>query len=321
MKLLIQIFLLLSLFTSYLTALEVEYDKNYLKKLNTAIHEQLRPTKRPTIFSLIKSDEKLPVRSFEKKKLHTLLSECEQYVPSDNKDDGVYLNCSIKKLAENNQWTVTEVIYNASGSDNGWGVLLVENKQEDQWFSFYNIPVGGQKVQLHTPKSLELVGDVLRGAFCTECDTGGGAYKSFEIDLSSFWVNPSHEYRFGNYCIKSLYKGAIAPLVTSHSEEASMFQSRIRSRMQEGVNFAGHYVVTEIGCGTGCQTHIIVDAKTGKVVDSRYSRAGAEYTANSRLFIVNSDPYCLTEQEICEQQYLIMKKGKLHKVNENDKCY
>lgn len=31
--------------------------------------------------------------------------------------------------------------------------------------------------------------------------------------------------------------------------------------MQDGVNYAGHHMVTEAGCGTECQEIIITDAK------------------------------------------------------------
>lgn len=176
--------------------LEKKYHYQEGHKKLKAIQEQLRPSKEPTIFSSIKSDKKLSVRPFEVKKLRTLLNEFKQYITSENENNETYFNCSMKKLAENAQWSVVEVIYSASGSNSGWGVLLVKNRQENQWFSFYNIPVGGSKIPLHTPQCLELVGDGLRGSFCTECDTGWGGYKSFEIDLKSFNVIPTHDFRF-----------------------------------------------------------------------------------------------------------------------------
>jgi hypothetical protein len=46
---------------------------------------------------------------------------------------------------------------------------------------------------------------------------------------------------------------------------ARMFRTRIREQLQEeGINFAGHYTIAVMGCGTGCSTAAIVDARNGK---------------------------------------------------------
>lgn len=43
-----------------------------------------------------------------------------------------------------------------------------------------------------------------------------------------------------------------------------MFRTRIREQLQEeGINFAGHYTIAVMGCGTGCSTVAIVDARNG----------------------------------------------------------
>lgn len=52
------------------------------------------------------------------------------------------------------------------------------------------------------------------------------------------------------------------------------FRTRIRDGMREGPNFAGHYSVVEIGCGTGCLFAIVGDNNTGK--PANFPRGGED---------------------------------------------
>ncbi|MCA1565521.1 MAG: hypothetical protein LC803_07770 [Acidobacteria bacterium] len=70
--------------------------------------------------------------------------------------------------------------------------------------------------------------------------------------------------RFGDYPVKEIYGGRVAPVVLD-SKRARMFRSRLREDSRQGVNFAGHYAVVFWGCGTGCAQVAVVDARTGKV--------------------------------------------------------
>jgi hypothetical protein len=70
--------------------------------------------------------------------------------------------------------------------------------------------------------------------------------------------------RFGDYPVKEVYRGRIAPVVLD-TKRARMFRSRLREDSRAGVNFAGHYTVVFWGCGTGCAQVAVVDAKTGRV--------------------------------------------------------
>ena len=45
-----------------------------------------------------------------------------------------------------------------------------------------------------------------------------------------------------------------------------MFRTRIRAAYRTGPNFAGHYAVSEVGCGTFCSFLIVVDVATGRTV-------------------------------------------------------
>jgi hypothetical protein len=50
------------------------------------------------------------------------------------------------------------------------------------------------------------------------------------------------------------------------TKEARAYRTRLSNAARQAPNFAGHYVVTEWGCGTGCLTGAILDVKTGKAV-------------------------------------------------------
>lgn len=94
-----------------------------------------------------------------------------------------------------------------------------------------------------------------------------------------------------------VYAGKPAPLNLSSHRFARMFRTKIREQLQEeGINFAGHYTIAVMGCGTGCSTTAIVDARNGRayfpsVLDGWSVAPGAYQFAEDedvRTFRVNS---------------------------------
>lgn len=70
--------------------------------------------------------------------------------------------------------------------------------------------------------------------------------------------------RFESYSA-DVYAGKPAPLNLRSHRLARMFRTRIREQLQEeGINFAGHHTIAVMGCGTGCSTTAIVDARNGR---------------------------------------------------------
>jgi hypothetical protein len=62
-----------------------------------------------------------------------------------------------------------------------------------------------------------------------------------------------------------VWAGKPAPLNLRSHRLARMFRTRIREQLrEEGINFAGHYTVAVMGCGTGCSITAIVDARNGR---------------------------------------------------------
>jgi hypothetical protein len=95
-----------------------------------------------------------------------------------------------------------------------------------------------------------------------------------------------------------------------HSPGASSFRTRLREALRDGVNFAGHYIVAGWGCGTGCISGAIIDARTGRVYfpevlaalaagttdDGGSVEEPVRYKKNSRLFIISGIPGSPTER-------------------------
>ncbi len=76
--------------------------------------------------------------------------------------------------------------------------------------------------------------------------------------------NSRAEPRFGSYPAR-VYRGRVAPVNLRSARGARTFRTRLREGAKEGVNFAGHFSLVGWGCGTGCQSVAIIDAKNGAV--------------------------------------------------------
>lgn len=85
-----------------------------------------------------------------------------------------------------------------------------------------------------------------------------------------------------------------------HSYGAGTFRTRLNEGLREGINFAGHYIVVGWGCGTGCISGAIIDARNGRVYfpnafhdigvwydDNSYTAEPVKFRKNSRLFVIS----------------------------------
>lgn len=111
------------------------------------------------------------------------------------------------------------------------------------------------------------------------------------------------------------YLNSPAPVRFIGTNLDTAYQSMIRKSVARGVNFAGQYVVVERGCGVSCQSHAIIDAKTGKILSTGLeSSYGAEFRKNSTLLIINpkKDTWDGLKKSItAETAYYTIKKGKI----------
>jgi hypothetical protein len=69
---------------------------------------------------------------------------------------------------------------------------------------------------------------------------------------------------FADYPAADRFDGKPAPLKIV-TPQARKYRTMLRDSAKDGVNFAGHYIVGQWGCGGGCVQFAIIDAKTGDV--------------------------------------------------------
>ncbi|MBK7391953.1 MAG: hypothetical protein IPI64_01480 [Chloracidobacterium sp.] len=70
--------------------------------------------------------------------------------------------------------------------------------------------------------------------------------------------------KFSQYAAKVEKTKSVTVNLKSH-KDASMFRTNLRNAAKEGVNFAGHFILTGWGCGTNCSQWAVIDARNGKV--------------------------------------------------------
>lgn len=77
--------------------------------------------------------------------------------------------------------------------------------------------------------------------------------------------------RFEDYPAAEIFKGSpAAPKLRRPGDR--LFRTKIREGAAKGPNFAGHFTIADWGCGAGCVSIAIVDAKNGTIY-------GAPFTA------------------------------------------
>ncbi|MDR3445370.1 MULTISPECIES: hypothetical protein [unclassified Dyella] len=71
--------------------------------------------------------------------------------------------------------------------------------------------------------------------------------------------------RFDNFRVQNVYQGQVAaPMLRSAQDKR--YRTMIRdAAASEKVNFAGHYVLSAVGCGGGCLQIFALDARNGEV--------------------------------------------------------
>jgi hypothetical protein len=78
-----------------------------------------------------------------------------------------------------------------------------------------------------------------------------------------------------------------APLDFKSNPSAKMFKTIISNEYEKGANFAGHYSFVLWGCGSPCQSSLLVDHKTGKIYDGVSASLGYSFRKSSQLIITN----------------------------------
>lgn len=83
------------------------------------------------------------------------------------------------------------------------------------------------------------------------------------------------------------WSGQIDRDVLSNPEFFNENKAIIENAARKNPNFAGHYRIAEWGCGTECQTGVIIDLLSGKMYILSTSEWGRLYKTGSKLLIEN----------------------------------
>lgn len=101
--------------------------------------------------------------------------------------------------------------------------------------------------------------------------------------ILGFDVAFAESYSFDQFRASSALKGKTRlPEFNGRDKKYKNYRTRIRNGLNEGPNFAGHYSVVQIGCGTGCSFAFIADNQTGQVFD--FPRGGEDNMYMQLLF-------------------------------------
>ena len=85
----------------------------------------------------------------------------------------------------------------------------------------------------------------------------------FSLPVLSF--AQKHEPDFADFPSRiEAARRPIKPKLTN--KETRRYATQLSEAAAHPVNFAGHYILTEWGCGAGCVMAAAIDARTGKVV-------------------------------------------------------
>lgn len=119
-----------------------------------------------------------------------------------------------------------------------------------------------------------------------------------------------------------VYHGRMVKKADRNSNPAArQFRTRIAYTYKKGINFAGHYCFVYWGCGTECQSSVILDVINGKVYDGVVATGGYDFQKNSRMLMVNPPDssnsynsrcsYCVPEIYVWDdvKKKFIIKKG------------
>lgn len=94
-----------------------------------------------------------------------------------------------------------------------------------------------------------------------------------------------------------------SPDFVGRDREFAHVRARILEALRARANFAGHYTIVSMGCGTGCSSHVIVDRISGKVSKIPYGgemqqQLTLRYRENSNILIASwfDDELCVFQQ-------------------------
>lgn len=79
------------------------------------------------------------------------------------------------------------------------------------------------------------------------------------------YADPQFRRAFKDYPARIATGPFVAPHFNETTDRYNKYRKAINSGTASGPNFAGHFTVVEVGCGTSCTIPFIVDLSNGKI--------------------------------------------------------
>lgn len=127
--------------------------------------------------------------------------------------------------------------------------------------------------------------------------------------------------RFSDYPVKDVYRGKSAAPVLETQEQRDG-GAYYRAVAEEGANFAGHYAVVILGCGSTCSMADYLDTRTGKIIPGTFSNSGwrqyhdafrdIEFRRDSRLIVFAG---AIDEKPPVGWHFYLFDRGKLKRLH------
>ena len=119
----------------------------------------------------------------------------------------------------------------------------------------------------------------------------------------------SEPAEFDKYPVGAPYRGhPVMPDFAGRDRAFRLYRTMIRSGMGEGPNFAGHFHIVQVGCGTGCSLVFVGDVARGQVhpfplSGEAYQALTLDYQVRSRLVRAQWVPEAPDWQHCLEEDF------------------
>lgn len=142
--------------------------------------------------------------------------------------------------------------------------------------------------------------------------------------LGSLSLNAQETPSFDSYLVQINEDARLTSVDYSLINEAAFFETRLTEMSARPANIGGHYFLAEMGCGTMCQTALLVNLETGSAIAQTTFSLGSCYQPNSNLLILN--PYISEhyDEEIPDwlyTQYYLIENDQLHLIEKTKQSY
>ena len=136
-------------------------------------------------------------------------------------------------------------------------------------------------------------------------------------------IQVSPGFAFQDYPVPISTGPFVAPNYRDMAPRHRKFRTALALAALAGPNYAGHFAVVEVGCGTACSIPMALDLTTGAVVDlppevSMSPDVIYEYHRNSALLVALTGIDIFTDKPRCKKSFFHWANGSFAKLGETE---